>query len=256
MTRFFWIAYVATSALLALALQAPAWIVDRGVRAASGERLYLDYAHGTLWNGSGNLFALGSSALIASDVHWTLAPWSLLTARAQGRLWQGGMGDPKSPGEYSFGRDAVALRNLRLRFAVDALPSPLNRLGWQPRGQIEIDAREFVRDAQNATGTVQAQWHDASLTASGGTLVLALGEVRMSCAPQAQATLCSIDNQGGDAQLHGDARFAAAQTLQLNARLRPNAGMSPQVLALLQQAGPADADGSIHLIYNAPALRP
>jgi hypothetical protein len=180
----------------------------------------------------------------------------LFTLRGEGRLWQDGVNDAATAGEFSLARNAFGLRNMQLRVDADGLQSLLESSSWRPQGQFTISAHDFARTAQTVGGEFEVRWLQASLTPPEGTSALALGEVRMSCSMRDGLQVCAFQNQGGDAQLRGEAKLSVAQALQVQAQLRPGPNISPPLLTLLRQAGPADADGSIRIAYSGPARRP
>ena len=252
MTRLAWLLAVVLLALAALTLLAPAWLVDVALRRASDNRLRIDNASGTLWNGHGDVIVLARPfPPLAAGVHWSLAVAPLLGLRAEGRLWQDGVSDAESATTFALTRDAQSLARVRLKLDAGAAGAMYAPALWQAQGMVDVSAPELALGAEGPRGSVDVVWHPALLSALDRSFSLWLGEVRLPCSSAARGLDCQLDNSGGEVALHGNVHWTPAGGLQAQARVRPLAGASPPVMAVMQQLAQPGADGSLEFRYGA-----
>jgi hypothetical protein len=188
---------------LAVLWQAPATLVTNVIQDRSGGRIKLADVSGTVWSGQGVLVA-GDARL---PIGWRVHPTPLAQGEATVDLV------PVVPGSdvrgtVTVSEDRIRARDLRLAIPATMLADAMTQ---RPRiaagGTIDIasDAVEWGR--AGASGSVTAQWHDASAGLPGGPAI-ALGEITANLDAQQQRFVGPVRNAGGDVDLSGDVAVA------------------------------------------------
>src|SRR5437867_410726 len=146
---------------IALAIQAPATLLDQRVAVLTGGRLRIAHAEGTIWNGA------GEAILLPSGVRWPLAwrmdGWPLLSGELRGSLASGP--EAVRRGAFSVGHGDFELHDIALTLPAEAMlrpsdtPSPLALAG----GSVELRVDELRKLGDTIKGHVVAAWRDASL---------------------------------------------------------------------------------------------
>ena len=106
------LAIVAGALLLAIALaiSAPASLLDARLSAVSSGRLRIADAEGTLWNGSGELVLLPGGTRRA--LVWHIEAWPLLRGQVQGTITA--EATPAQRADFAYGQQRVELRHFEL----------------------------------------------------------------------------------------------------------------------------------------------
>ncbi|MBK7470108.1 MAG: type II secretion system protein N [Betaproteobacteria bacterium] len=217
---------------IALAVQAPAWLLARTLEEQSGGTLSLRNATGTVWRGEADAAIRGQPAARRDQalgrVAWRVErlDWDrralLMTVR------QPPAGAP--PVTLALGAD-------RIRFAgsvrLPAASAGLHRLlaGWTLGGEVSVDSDGVEWAAGAGAGTMTALWRNATLAPPDLPGGFALGEVTARIALGGAAPAASLRNSGGDIELSGE---GSAQSGKIALLLQPRAGATPAQTVWLQ----------------------
>ena len=248
-----WVAVVCGFALVvaALIVEAPASLADWRLGAMTGDRLHLANASGTLWNGSGDLVAPGSS--LQQHIAWRLERWPLLRGEVRGTLATDV--DADRVGSFVVGHDKVELEGFELAMPMEALlraaGAPL--LFASPGGDFGIHIDRFVRDADALDVALAVQWRNASLPGLGPFARVMLGDVHAELSGHGHEVSGPLANTGGEVEIDGVVTAVAGGPPRVEATIRPRAGIDRErasSLALaLSALGPADAEGRVRVAW-------
>jgi len=229
----------------AFAALAPASLVDGRIAAATEGRVRLADARGTAWHGSGVLtdaqgawrvpidWRVGAAALLRGAMELTLE--SVDAGSARGRLLAEG--------------NALRVDGLHLEVPATVVETawrrpPVPRLG----GAIAIDAPAFTFDGARGDGAFDLRWSNATVALAG--LRAALGTVEAHGRGADGVIVVTLSSTGGDAVLRGTATLRN-DVNSLDATLTPMPTLAPAAALALRSLGRADADGTIHLTWQA-----
>ena len=235
--------------LAACAAFAPATLVDRRIAAATGGKVRVVDAEGTVWNGRG--------ALADAAGAWRLPfAWTVdATALARGTLAvtvSPPAGAPSPGGTFDLAGARVALRDVRVELPASALAGFLPaRVPLSLGGSIAVSAADFAAGAAAFRGAVSARWRDARVVA-GGT-VASLGTVDVALTPQGGALGGRITNSGGDLKLDGTLTLGPSSA-GIDAALTPLPSAPEAVGRALAALGSPDGGGGVRVAWRG-ALR-
>ena len=245
------LAFAAGALLLALALaiEAPATLVDGRVAAATDGRVRITDASGTLWNGAGELVLLPSGA--RRPLAWHIDAWPLLFGELRGTIAI----DAAQPAEFAYGRRSMRLHRLDVALPVDSLlqsmgvPAALGSAG----GSIEARIVRFVQTPGALDADLAAQWRNASLPALRPGFRILLGDVRADARGTGAEIAGSISNMGGDVEIAGRVAVSAALVPKIDATIRPRAGIdrdrAEAITTALSLIGSSDGQGGYRLAW-------
>lgn len=217
---------------LALAVQAPAWLLARGVQERTGGIVELRDPAGTIWIGQADALVRGTAPGGRETAIGRLA-W-----RLERIDWQHGAlvfdlrQTPPAPRPTT-----IAIGTDRIRIAGEArLPAaaagvlPMLR-GWSIAGEalIDTDTLEVADGAR--TGKARVLWRNATVVPPDFPAGFALGEVTALVTLDGAAAVVAVRNSGGDLELTADASSREGKMALL---LQPRAGASAALLAWLQ----------------------
>jgi general secretion pathway protein N len=240
------------AALLTVAVLAPAQWADRVVRSATGGRVELAAASGTLWNGSATLvLASGdgrgnSRAGLPDRLSWSLSPWALLTGTLELTLRHpSALTAPLQVTAWLDGRLQLGAATLRLPAAMLAgLGAPWNTV--RPGGIVSLhtDGLELARG--HCRGSLTAEWEYAS---SALTPVAPIGHYRLQTSGQYPGTRLELQTISGPLELTGSGTIAEGGRLRFEGIARPvaeaDAATKTQLTGLISLLGRRDGDTAI-----------
>jgi len=251
------IAAIAAGILLlaiALAASAPAALLDARLAEASGARLRIASAEGTVWNGSGELVLLPSGARRA--LAWHIDAWPLLRGELRGTIT--GPSDVAQATEFAYGMQRAELRHLDLVLPMDSVllsagvPAPFASAGGNIAGHVERLAQS--RSALDAQLSVQ--WRDASLPGPRPGSRIALGDIRLDADGTGPEVIATLSNRGGDVDISGQVALRAADSPAINATVRARPGIEREraevVATVLALIGSSDGQGGYRLAWPRP----
>lgn len=233
----------------AFAAFAPATLVDRRVAAASGGKLRVVDAEGTVWNGRG--------ALADASGAWRLpVAWAVEgAALARGALVVAvspAAGASSPSGTLDLAGAAVALHDVGVEVPAGAFARALPvRVPMALGGTVAVTAADFTAGTDAFRGGINARWRDARVV-TGGT-VASLGTVDLALAPQDGRLAGRIANAGGDVRIDGTVTLTAA-SVGVDATVRPLPSAPEPVGRALAALGTPDGNGGVRVAWRG-ALR-
>jgi hypothetical protein len=229
---------------LAVAVLAPASLVDPLLAARTGGRVRLVDAGGFWWRGHGTLAAANGEARM--PIAWRIA-WLPLVARTLDVEFV--PDEPTMPrGHVRVSRDTLDARNLHLTVPAALLPAFAPALeAVAPAGDIDVSTASFAWRSQQATGKVDGTWRNARLAILG--IPVALGRIVTTASGTGDGAQGAFDNSAGEIAIHGTWR-AAGKRLETATTLTPTSSTSPALHALLPMLGHVDPQGGVHLTWQ------
>ena len=233
-------------AIVALVVLAPATWLDHRLAAATGGKVRLNDAEGTVWRGRGALGDARGSWRI--PLAWRIAPLSLMRGAIDVELASPAGSDTPS-GRVLLENDGGELRGIRARAPADILRTLVPvKLPGETGGELVLEAPAIRYRSGQTDGAFDVRWERARLATN--TAALDLGTVTAHVAAQGSALVGTIANAGGDARIDGDAVFSANGTT-VRATIAPGPAVPPDVARLLATLGAPDANGVIRLQWGA-----
>jgi len=248
--------FAAAACLLAaaVAIEAPATLVDRQLDSLTGGRMRVADAAGTIWNGSGALILLPYAARV--PVQWHIDALPLLRSRLSGTLARDAA--ESSPSTFDLGSDDFALRRFAVAFPAEALlratdaPAAVTAAG----GTVDLRADAFAMRRGMFEGGFIARWQGASLPGPRPEVRVALGDIHLEGVGNGGEMKGALSNVGGDIEITGTLILAATGAARMEARLKPRAGLdaerSSAITAALSMLGSADSSGGFRVAWQAP----
>ena len=254
MRPLFVVAVAACLLAAAVAMEAPATLVDRQLDTLTGGRLRVANSSGTLWNGSGALTLLPYGARV--PVAWQIDVLPLLRSRLNGMLTPGAAETAQTSFELS-GED-FAVRRLAVALPAEALL----RAGGAPGfitaagGTVDVQAHTFALRRGMFEGGFIARWQGASLVGPGSAIAIALGDMRLEAIGNGGELKGALSNTGGEIEINGTLILAVTGASRAEARLKPRGGIDPArsnaIAAALSMLGSADSSGAFRVAWQAP----
>jgi general secretion pathway protein N len=253
MLRWTGLAAVALAAiLLTILMMAPAQWLATATRAASGGRLDLAEASGTLWNGQATLVVASGSDLGASraslpePLSWHLSPWQLLIGTVDLTLSHPSALTPPlsirvSPG----GEVRVSATTLRVPASLlTGLGAPFNTI--RPGGTIAIAWDGLQLAGGKMQGVISAEWQFASSNLSP---VSPFGHYLMQTNGVFPGTELTLQTVSGPLELTGSGTIPEGGRLHFEGRAQALPGTDPgvkaQLAGLLSLLGRRDGEAAI-----------
>jgi general secretion pathway protein N len=238
----------------AVAVEAPATLVDRQLDSLTGGRMRIADAAGTIWNGGGALILLPYTARV--PVQWHIDPLPLLGSRLSGTL--GRDATESSPATFDLGSDDFAVRRFVIAFPAEALlratdaPAAITAAG----GIVDLRADAFAMHRGVFEGGFIARWQGASAPGPRPEVRIGLGEVRLEAVGNGGEIKGALSNRGGDIEIVGTVTLTATGAARVEARLKPRAGVDAErasaITAALSMVGSADDAGGFRVAWQAP----
>jgi general secretion pathway protein N len=244
---------VAVASVAATALtMAPAQWVASAVAHATGDRVLLAEATGSVWNGrAGVVLSPGQDDGIASislpePLSWKLSPWRLLGGVVDLTLTHpSALLQPLRLRADVSGRIEVLGTTVRLPATVLAgLGAPFNTI--KPGGLISVAWQRLEVQRGRLQGDLAGEWQFAS---SALTSVTPFGHYRLLAEGGYPGTRLNLSTVAGPLELSGNGTIDAAGNLRFTGRARPVPGTDPstraQLAGLVLLLGRRDGDSAI-----------
>jgi general secretion pathway protein N len=216
---------------IALLAFAPASLVDARLERASGGRLRLAEAQGSLWAGSGwiEVRDAGGKAGIAKPIAWRVLPGALLRARLAAEIRLGGDNKPFPI--------ALSLSGIEIADAGVDLPAAALGLGvpklapLRLTGEVRLDIPRLSMERGRAEGDATLRWR-----AAGSALapVSPLGDYEMHFKAVGPAVHAELRTLAGPLQLEGKGAWASGAAPSFLATARIPAQQQEQLSPLFR----------------------
>lgn len=241
------VAVVATTAALA-----PAQWLALGVRDATGGRVQLADARGTVWRGNATLvLASGNQpgaarASLPERLSWQLSPWELLTGTLDLRVQHpSALTQPLTIRARFDGTAVLGATTLRMPAALlTGLGAPWNTV--QPGGLIAVTWDRLQIQRSGFKGNLFAEWQYAS---SALTPVSPMGHYRLDTNGVFPGTRLNLLTISGPLELTGNGTIAEGGRLRFQGLARAVPGADPavrtQLTGLISLLGRRDGDAAI-----------
>jgi hypothetical protein len=236
---------------IALALHAPASLVDGRIAALTDGRVRIADSAGTLWNGSGDIVLLPKGTRRAIAWHIDASP--LLTGEVRGNVAVAG--SSASRADFAYGPRRTELRRLDLSLPVDSVlesagvPQALLGAG----GSLVAHIDRFVQTPQTIDAELSLQWRDATLPSLRPGLRIALGDIQADLRGSGAEAAGPLANRGGDVDIAGRIAVSAALAPRIDATVRPRAGLdrdrAEAIATVLSLIGAPDGQGGYRVAW-------
>ena len=239
--------------LLTVAVMAPAQWLASGVASATGGRVVLAEATGSVWNGQATLvLASGSEpgatrASLPERLSWRLSPWALFTGTVDVAFSHpSALSQPLAVRTGLFGGTLNAgPTTVRMPAALlTGLGAPWNTV--RPGGVLSVSWDKLDVSPGRFQGMVVAEWQFAS---SSLTPVSPFGHYRLQTNGVFPGTQLNLTTISGPLELLGSGTIAEGGRLRFQGRAQPLAGtddaVKSQLNGLLSLLGRRDGDAAI-----------
>lgn len=199
-------AFALAAYLAALAVLAPATLIDVRLQGMGEGTLRLAEARGSLWSGDGWIEVRDAHgrAGIARRLSWRVLPVSLLRGHlvAEVELEQAGQRFP-----VSLSLSRVELGGVHLRLPAAALSLGMPRLGpLRLTGEVRVDIARLTLERGSVRGEATLQWHAAG---SALTPVAPLGDYEVRFKADGSAVHGALRTLQGPLQLEGTGSWSS-----------------------------------------------
>ncbi|MEP6996546.1 MAG: type II secretion system protein N [Betaproteobacteria bacterium] len=234
----------------ALAIEAPATLLDQRIAALSQDRVRVAAAAGSLWRGSGELTLLPDGTRI--PIAWRLEPLPLLRGRLVGSLT---VDDANHPASFTVGQEDFSAHDFALTLPAAAVlrtagvPDGLAVAG----GTLALEVADLARRGDRLEGRVDLRWKDAALPDPRSGTRIALGEIHIAAAGSGAQIPATLTNSGGDVTISGSLVFSTRDMPRIDAKIAPRAGLPAErteaIAAILAGIGRADGTGGYRIVW-------
>lgn len=236
--------------LLTLLATAPASLLDRCLQYASGGRLVLAHAGGTIWSGSATpaLRPQNGPVLALPPLRWEVAVLPLLGGTLRARLQWGAL--PSAPAMdalLSFDRAELHRAQLVLPARIVEEISPMLKPA-QFRGQLQIQSGKIVITGRGVEGSATVDWLGAGSALSS---VDPLGNYRLALTAAGERIQIGLSTASGKLLLEGQGNWSAARGLEFRGRAQASPGNHDALAELLRNLGPEESPG-MHGFHITP----
>ncbi len=247
-----WLVIGAGAVLLAaaLAIEAPATLLDRRVAELTDGRVRIGAATGSLWRGSGEVTLLPDGVRI--PVAWRLEATSLLRGGLAGSLVAA---DANRPATFAVGQEDFSVRDFAITLPAAAVlrtagvPGVLTDAG----GTLAVGVTSLARRGDQLEARADIHWKDAALPRSMTGTRIALGEVRINVGGSGAEIPATLSNTGGEVDIAGTLVFSTRGTPRIDARIKPRSGLpagrAEAIAAVLSGVGRRDGAGAYRIAW-------
>ncbi len=235
--------------VLFLLVLAPATLFDAGLQRATGGRLRLAQAQGTLWSGRGVLEIRSTTepSGVGRDLAWTLRPRALLRGRLDFALDLDHAAHP-FPVRVSVG--GIELSNADFLLPASVLGIAVPRFAAiGPRGDLAFHIAKFSSVGGSVSTHAVVTWKEAS---SALTSVAPLGTYQLRLNGVAGLLNATLHTIHGPLQLEGAGSWRGSGPLTLSATARVDAPYRAQLTPLLRLIAVEHANGEFALQFGPP----
>lgn len=237
---------LASMLAVALAVFAPAALLDVRLGTATQGQLRLADTSGTVWNGRG--LATNAQRTWSLPLGWKIDPR---------RLARGDVGVTLQPADAGdLPRGDITWRDAKLALDGVAFTLPATVLGAATGagnavafgGYLAFDAPNLTWSATGGDGAATVRWSGARVSSIAGAL--ALGTVSANLVPRNGRIEGRVENRGGDVRIDGQFAWSPAG-VEVNATLAALPSTPPAVVRALGALGTPDANGAVHVQWRS-----
>lgn len=227
--------------LLLLLASAPATLIDGAARDASGGRVRVVQAQGTLWSGNGQLEIRDprGGSVLSRPLTWRLRPLTLFGLRL-GYLVSLGADSPPFPLTIFFSR--VELADAAISLPASALAAAIPKLqAYGLSGDVHVQIGNLSIASAATRGNATLQWRGAS---SALAPVSPLGDYQLSLeadGAQVRSTLLTLQ---GPLQLDGHGEWPSGSKPEFFATAQAQPPSRQQLAPFLRLIAVERSDGS------------
>ena len=234
--------------VVALAVFAPAALLDARLDSVTQGRLRLADTSGTVWSGRG--IATNAQRTWSLPLGWKVDPL---------RLARGDVGITLQPADTGdLPRGVVTWRDATLILDGVAFTLPATVLGESTGagnlmafgGFLSFDAPHLSWSAIGGDGSATLRWSGARVSGIAGNL--GLGTVSANLAPRNGRIEGRVENRGGDVRIDGEFGWSLS-AIEINATLAALPSTPPAVVRALGALGTPDANGAVHVQWRSSA---
>jgi general secretion pathway protein N len=202
----------------ALVALAPATLLDARVERASGGRLRLAEAQGSLWSGAGwlEIRDAGGAAGVARRLAWRVLPGSLLRGQLAAEVE---LDQAAKPFPVTLSRSRIEIAQAGIHLPAAALGLGLSRLApFRLTGDVLVNISHLALERGRVEGDATLQWRAAG---SALTPISPLGEYEVRFKAAGTALHAALSTLEGPLQLDGKGAWSngAAPSFFVTARI-------------------------------------
>jgi general secretion pathway protein N len=236
--------------IVALAVRAPATLIDSQIKNVMAGNVRLSDATGTIWDGAG-VFTLTSSGL-RIPVRWKIDALPLLRGEVSGTV---ATSTTTSPGEFVLDGHHVTLRNVGVSMPMDALlrssgvGAPFAAAG----GTVDVHVDTLTRRDDGVDGSLSATWSNATVPGPRPDTRYALGDVRVDASGSGPEIPGTVSNTGGDVDIKGNLTLsgsAARGEVVISPRPGIDGDRASAINAALSAVGQPNGAGGFRLVWS------
>ncbi len=249
MKRWSWLGLGLCVYALALAVTAPATLVDATLQRATQGSLRLAEARGTIWSGAGRIEIRDADMRygISREIAWNFLPWSLLRGYLVCEIALDSEA-PRLPLILSFSGVDIPKTDVTLPARVLELAIPrLVPLGLSGDLLLNIASLSIRRD--RTQGSAVMQWRSAG---SALTRVFPLGDYEVRASSAGSSAHASLRTLQGPLQLDGNGSWSKGETPQFSGTARVPPQYDEQLAPLLRLIAVARGDNTYELQLRQP----
>ena len=235
--------------VFALALSAPAVLVDGRIDTLSAGRVRVAGATGSVWRGAGELVFLPAGTRM--PLSWRIGAWPLLRGEVQATVAFDAEGQRRATLTYR--SDRLELHNVDV-----SLPAQTVLLAAYPKapfaagGDLALHVETLVQDPALIDTQTTVKWSGASVPGLPFDPRIALGDVRIELAGRGAEITGPLHNDGGEVEISGQMRIAASGAARLDATVRPRSAArerEERIASALAALGAPDGQGGYRMSW-------
>jgi hypothetical protein len=235
--------------VFALALTAPAALLDGRIDALSAGCVRVASATGTVWRGAGELVLLPAGT--RTPLSWRLEAWPLLRGEVHAAIALDA-GTARSA-TLVYGSDRLELRNLDVSLpAQSVLLAVYPKTPFAAGGDLALHVETLVQDPALIETQTTLRWSGASVPGLPFDPRIVLGDLRVELTGRGAEISGPLRNDGGEVEISGQVRVAASGTVRLDATVRPRGTAqerAERIAAALATLGAPDGQGGYRMSW-------
>jgi hypothetical protein len=232
--------------LAAVALFAPATLLDARLDAVTEGQLRLAETTGSVWNGRG--LVTNAQRTWSIPVGWKVDPISMVRGDVVIAL-QAAPGDDVPRGEIAWRKSTLTMNGVAFTLPANAMNGAIPAANAiAVGGTIAVVAPNVSWSATGGDGTATARWSGARLAGNAG--MIALGAVAVTLAPRNGRIQGHVENRGGEITVDGEFTSGVAGS-DVRATLTPLPSTPPAIVRALGALGTPDANGTVRVQWRS-----